>query len=77
MYDTTFEPSGFSQYAAISTGMDGQMEGTVADNAVTQGPDTSGLCTLCSNPTTRPIIFGVGALLIVLAWHFHIFSMVE
>jgi hypothetical protein len=78
MWETTFQPSGFSQYAGITTSPQGATVATDTNNAVTNGPaGSAGLCTLCSNPTFRPIIFGAGAVLILLAWHFHVLSMIE
>ena len=76
--------NGWSGLAAASTGWGGTgataaAPATAANAAATpQGSQSIGItCGICQQPVARQGIFFLAVVLLALAWHFHLHSMLE
>lgn len=75
--------NGWSGLAAASTGPQGTgatqaAPATAAAGATPQGETSMGTtCGICKQPAARQGLFFVGVVLLALAWHFHLHSMLE
>jgi hypothetical protein len=75
--------SGFSGLSAVSTGPEGTgatqaTPATGYGDGMAQGQMAMGVtCGICQHPTTKQGMFIVAVILIAIAWHFHLYSMLE
>lgn len=78
-----FGVQGFSGLSGTSTTYQGTAAtmaapATAASGGVEQGVTSLGVtCGICNSPTGRQGLFLVGIVVLLVGWHFHLYSMLE